>query len=105
MSRDQILIDFVQIANESIQILDLSKKSEQDSAFRILENCVHLINEIRAFETENVMYQDFLHDCYNNMARVGNSRGDISLSLDYLLMALDQVKEWDQNVQKIEEIT
>jgi hypothetical protein len=70
---EKCLLEYVQVANDQTQDLELTAKKEQESAERILENTIQMISECSTFYSDIVnidLYQELFYDTFNNIARI-----------------------------------
>ena len=88
-ARDTALIMYCAAVNETAQSMNMSSPAEQKNAMKILEQCVHILDQ-----NSNKLnhFSELYYETYNNMARCSNNMGNIKQSLNFLLNAMDHVQ-------------
>lgn len=76
--------------------MDLRKKADRDELDQIvIKHCID-------FNIDPQYGSDILYETFNSIARERNKEGDIEASLQFLMLALEHIRDWQYQVEKFQ---
>lgn len=93
---EEIMNQMINYVESVASRLDLRKQSDRDELDRII------IKHCMDCNINPVYGSDIIYETFNSIARERNKMGDIEASLQFLMLALEHIKDWQYQVERFQ---